>query len=220
LLRISHNNDSVGLDTTPYPRINNLRDEEEVAVKRNCETRGPKYLTQAQVKAFFAAIPRENVRDRLLFGLIYRLALRASEAVSLPTEALDRRAWTITVQGAKNGLRNTYTVPQELRTLLRRWQPKGATLLDGREGALSREYVWQLFQKYARAAGIPKGFGAHSLRHSACTHAFEAGLDIGLVRDLARHRNIASTMVYAQVTPRARAEYLDRLQRSSSVVKP
>jgi len=172
------------------------------------------------VKAFFGAIPKENVRDRVLFGLIYRLALRASEAVSLPMDALDRRAWTITVQGRKNGLKNTYTVPSELRTLLRRWPSNGGTLLYGREGSLTREYVWQLFQRYARAAGVPKGYGPHSLRHSACTHAVEAGLDIGLVRDLARHRNIASTMVYAQVTPKARAEYLDKLQRSTSVVKP
>ena len=38
-----------------------------------------RYLDQAAVQRFFKAIPKDALRDRLLFGLIYRFGLRASE---------------------------------------------------------------------------------------------------------------------------------------------
>ena len=66
-----------------------------------------RYLDQDKVRRFFKASPRDAQRDRLLFGLIYRFGLRASEACELPAAALDRRRWELTIQGKKNGLRRT-----------------------------------------------------------------------------------------------------------------
>jgi integrase/recombinase XerC len=171
------------------------------------------------VRAFFGAIPKEAARDRLMFGLIYRLALRASEAVRLPAEALCRDRSEIRVQGLKNGLTRTYTVPRDLRPLLRSWRPTGPTLLHGRQGPLTRERVWQLFRHYAEAAGIPRGYGPHSLRHSAAVHALDAGLATEDVRDLLRHRRLSTTDVYANLSTRRRGDYLRRLEESGAIVK-
>ena len=178
-----------------------------------------KYLDQGQVRRFFAAIPRDALRDRLLFGLIYRFGLRASEACELPAGALDRNRWEIVVQGKKGGLRRTYTVPRDLQVLLRRWRPRGQTLLDGRQGPLTRARVWQLFKGYARAAGLPPEFSAHALRHSAAVHALDAGLTTEDVRDLLRHRRLATTDIYASLSTRRRNDYLRRLDESDAVVK-
>ena len=38
------------------------------------------YLTREEVERFFHAIPQPNLRDRLLFDLIYRHGLRRGEA--------------------------------------------------------------------------------------------------------------------------------------------
>ena len=178
-----------------------------------------RYLDQDEVRRFFKAIPRVALRDRLLFGLIYRFGLRASEACELPTAALDRRRWEVTIQGKKNGLRRTYTVPRDLQELLRRWHPAGATLLSGRQGGLGRVRVWQLFKQYAGLAGLGREYSVHALRHSMAVHALDAGLATEDVRDLLRHRKLSTTEVYANLSTRRRSDYLGRLERSDAVVR-
>jgi integrase len=185
----------------------------------NCSTREVRYLDQETVRRFFAAIPREALRDRLLFAFVYRFGLRASEACELQVSALDRDRWEITVQGKKNGLKRTYSVPRDLQRLLRRWRPRGRFLFAGRQGTLTRGRVWQLFKLYAAAAGLPEGYGPHSLRHSAAVHALDAGLATEDVRDLLRHRRLSTTDVYANLSTRRRNDYLARLESSDAVVK-
>src|SRR5262245_57545587 len=183
------------------------------------EERPIKYLDQDQVRRFLRAIPSEAVRDRLLFAFIYRFGLRASEACSLPARALNRDRWEITIQGLKNGLRRTYTVPRDLRAMLRKWRPESELLFAGRQGSLTRVRWWQLWRQYAEAAGLPAGYNVHSLRHSAAVHALDAGLATEDVRDLLRHRKLATTDVYATLSTRRRNDYLGRLERSDSIVK-
>jgi integrase/recombinase XerD len=187
--------------------------------KRKTEDgREVRYLTQEQVTRFFSAIPAEAVRDRLLFSFMYRFGLRATEAAELPTAAVDRENWAVTVQGLKNGLRRSYTIPRDLRRPMRTWKPTGEWFFAGRQGALSRVRVWQLFKQYAKAAGLPD-YGVHSLRHSAAVHALDADLTTEEVRDLLRHRRLSSTDVYASISDVRRRRYLDRLEKSSAVVK-
>jgi len=182
-----------------------------------------KYLDQDQVRRFFQAIPAENVRDRLLFGFIYRFGMRVSEAVELPVDAVDRSKAEVTIQGLKGGLLRTYTIPRDLRPLVRKWKPEGETFFRGRQGSLSRVRVWQLFQGYMKDArlplGKPHGYNVHSLRHSAAVHALDAGLATEDVRDLLRHKRLATTDVYANLSTRRRNDYLARLEKSDAVVK-
>jgi integrase/recombinase XerD len=178
-----------------------------------------KFLDQDQLRRFFDAMPSEAIRDRLLFGLMYRFGMRVSEAVQLPASAVDRRRGEITIAGLKSGLTRTYSLPSDLLKLVKRWKPTGDTFLHGRQGSLSRVRAYQLFRQYAKAAGIPKGFSPHSLRHSAAVHALDAGLATEDVRDLLRHRRLATTDLYAAVSPRRRRDYLKRLDASGAVVK-
>jgi len=178
-----------------------------------------RFLDQDQLRRFFDAIPADAVRDRLLFGFMYRFGMRVSEAVQLPASAVDRKRGEITITGLKSGLTRTYSLPPDLLKLVRRWKPSGETFLDGRQGSLSRVRAYQLFRQYAKAAGIPKGFSPHSLRHSAAVHALDAGLATEDVRDLLRHRRLATTDLYAAISTRRRGDYLRKLQESNAVVK-
>lgn len=191
-------------------------------MEQKCSTRAEReirYLDQRQLQRFFDAIPRRALRDRLLFAIIYRFGLRASEACELPSAALNRDRWELTVQGKKNGLRRTYSVPRDLQPLLRRWKPAGRTLLAGRQGTLSRVRVWQLFKGYGAIAGLPADLGPHCLRHSVAVHALDAGLATEDVRDLLRHRRLSTTDVYANLSTRRRNDYFQRLADSEAVVK-
>ena len=53
-----------------------------VSAERNVPTirpTGVRYVSKEEVEQFFAAIPANNLRDRLLFDLIYRHGLRRRE---------------------------------------------------------------------------------------------------------------------------------------------
>jgi hypothetical protein len=58
-----------------------------------------------------------------------------------------------------------------------------------------------MFKKYREAAGLDEGFTFHSLRHSYGAAMIAKGAEIVAVKELMRHKSIASTMVYAKVQP-------------------
>jgi site-specific recombinase XerD len=145
--------------------------------------------------------------------------MRTVELCGLPSDAVNPSRWEITVQGAKGGLRRSYTIPADLRPLVRKHKPGASRYFVGRRGPLGRLRVWRIFKATARAAGIPPEFAMHSLRHSAAVHALDAGLTTEDVRDLLRHARLSTTDRYAVLSVRRRSDYLKRLEESEAVVK-
>ena len=62
----------------------------------------PKYLTQDELKRFFAAIA--SPRDKALLGLIYHDGLRVGEALMLTVGDVNFQNHRITIRRLKNGL--------------------------------------------------------------------------------------------------------------------
>lgn len=182
-------------------------------------SRAVRHLDQQQVRALFAAAKQRSVRDQLLLAFAYRFGMRTVELCELPRDAVNTARWEITVQGAKGGLRRTYTIPADLRPLVKRHKPGERSYFVGRRGPLGRLRVWRIFKATAREAGIPREFAMHSLRHSAAVHALDAGLTTEDVRDLLRHARLSTTDQYAVLSVRRRGEYLARLESSPAVVK-
>src|SRR5262245_7028328 len=101
-----------------------------------------KYLTQDQVSRLFEAAKDRGDRDRLLLAFAYRFGMRTQELCDLPANAVSTKRWEITIKGAKGGLTRTYTIPADLRPLVRRWKPSGEAYFEGRQGPLKRLRVW------------------------------------------------------------------------------
>lgn len=62
----------------------------------------PKYLTQDELRRFFAAI--SSPRDRELFAVIYHYGLRVNEATALTLEDIDLKNHRIRLRRLTNGL--------------------------------------------------------------------------------------------------------------------
>ncbi len=90
------------------------------------------------------------------------------------------------------------------------WQwvfPASKICRDPRFGAPQRYHLHEsVLQKAihaaARAAGVTRPVGPHTLRHCFATHLLAAGYDIRTVQELLGHRDVKTTMIYTHVLNR------------------
>jgi integron integrase len=92
---------------------------------------------------------------------------------------------------------------------------------DPRTGAIRRHHLYpqtmsRAVKRAARAAGIAKHVGCHTLRHSFATHLLQSGSDIRTVQELLGHSDVSTTMIYTHVMnkgARGVKSPLDRLEQ-------
>ena len=177
----------------------------------------PSYLTQQQVRQFFAAVI--NLRDRALFSLAYAYGLRVGEVVLLNRDCIDLERARIRIKRLKGGLSGERPIFRNLLPLLRQYLESRTDDVDalfvGLRGRLKKRRIQELFRIYATRADLPSDRRhVHVLRHSAAVHVLDAGEDIDFARDLLGHRSIQSTMTYAQISDARRNRKMRRLERS------
>jgi len=77
----------------------------------------------------------------------------------------------------------------------------GDDLFIGQGGRrLSRQSVWHLLNKHARAAGLSARLSPHTLRHSFATHLLLRGADLRVVQAMLGHSSIRTTQIYTHLT--------------------
>jgi len=184
------------------------------------------YLTREEVERFFRAIPAANIRDRALFDLIYRHGLRRREAAQLTLD--DVQGGKIWIARVKRGVPGGYPLHPRSKQLLRgylavrpndgcpylfRTRRQSGTPISGSE-------INRLFHEYAAAADLPaRRSHVHILRHSIGTHLMNAGWDLADVKDWLGHRDISSTLIYAQITNKRREERYRETVRSREIAR-
>jgi integrase len=184
----------------------------------------PKYLSQAEVRRFLAAI--SGPRDRLIFLLAYLYGLRVGELALLRHGDVDLDRSRIVVRRLKSGYWTERPLFSSVREPLERHLDAAgeasddAPLFPGRRGALRKRQIQALFVRYRDAAGLPPRFSCHALRHAIATHLLDAGCSLEFVQDHLGHRNIRSTSIYARITDRHRLALFRRRDRSPWIVQP
>ena len=166
----------------------------------------PTVLTQEQVWKIICA-PR-NLKHRLILMTTYAAGLRASEVMTLKPKNIESERMLIKVEGGK-GRKDRYTMLSvkllaELRHYYRKYRPQTylfpSSFKKRKDKPLSYETVRSIYEKARKSAGVKKGEGLHTLRHSFATHLLEAGHDIRKIQVLMGHTRLSTTIIYLHVS--------------------
>ena len=166
----------------------------------------PTVLTMEQVGKLICA--PDNRKHRLILMTTYSAGLRASEVKALKPDHIDSERMLIKVQDGK-GKKDRYTLLSEkllaqLRSYYRKYRPKTylfpSSFKKKKNEPLSYEAVRCIYEKARKKAGVKKGTGIHTLRHSFATHLLEAGYDIRKIQVLMGHSRLSTTMIYLHVS--------------------
>jgi len=186
----------------------------------------PRPLDPRVVRKILDAIPRRNLRDRLLFTLIVQTGLRIGEALGIYFEDLlltpDDEQIIIRGKGGRTRTIMLYAAPESLKLLtryLRQSRITSGALFRGdpARGGSSRPIhyrtahrAWTLYCEKARVHA-----DIHALRHSFATRLVNDGVSLGVVRKLLGHRNMQTTLRYAEVSDATvKRELMTRHRRS------
>ncbi len=150
-----------------------------------------------------------GLRDRAMLELFYSSGLRVSELAGLTIQQVDLEAGFLRVFG-KGAKERVVPVGGKACTALADYLTAGRPhfvksktgsqlFLSERGTAISRQMLWVLVKKYAKAAGIEKSVKPHLLRHSFATHLLSGGADLRAIQEMLGHANIGTTQIYTAV---------------------
>jgi len=165
----------------------------------------PQVLTMEEIWNIICAT--NNLKHRMILITTYSAGLRASEVVKLKSEHIDSKTMLIKVKG--KGEKERYTLLSkrlliELRSYYRKHRPRTylfpSSFKKKKDQPLSYETIRTVYEDARKKAGVKRGPGIHTLRHSFATHLLEAGYDIRKIQVLMGHSKLSTTMIYLHVS--------------------
>jgi len=173
----------------------------------------PQVLNYAEVQKLLAA-PRGDeptvARDRALLEVMYACGLRASETIGLEVTDVDLHEGVLRARGKGSKERivplgrkaiaaiGVYLRGARPKLIGERHEPK--LFVNFRGGPLTRQGLYRVVQRHARAAGLEGQMSPHTLRHSFATHLLAGGCDLRAVQEMLGHADIATTQVYTHLS--------------------
>lgn len=171
------------------------------------------YLTSEQAKDVLNAVNRTNVqglRDYAIISLMLTTGLRTIEVARANVEDLRTlgNSTVLYVQGKGHDTKDDYVkvpkpVEMAIRTYLRAVQSQKESPLfmsldhKNKGNRLTTRSLSRICKKYMIEAGYESDrLTAHSLRHTSVTLALLNGNTLEQVQQMARHKNINTTMIY------------------------
>lgn len=173
----------------------------------------PQVLTRDEVARLLEA-PKGTepaaLRDRALLELMYACGLRASEAIDLQVADLDLQAGILRARGKGSKERIVPIGSAATRALLA-YLLRGRTKLVGdrtegrlfvnhRGRGLTRQGLYKIVQRHAKAAGLEHKMSPHTLRHTFATHLLAGGCDLRSLQEMLGHADIATTQLYTHLS--------------------
>jgi len=161
----------------------------------------PTVLTKKEVKNILSQI--QDVKYKLMLGLMYSSGLRISEVVNVKVEDFDFENKLLRVQQGKGGKDRNTILSEKIIGVLQKYiksKEAGNYVFESRRGGkLAKRSVQKAFSNALKKSKIKKVASCHSLRHSFATHLLEDGTDIRYIQELLGHKNLETTQIYTKV---------------------
>ena len=173
------------------------------------DTRLPATMSAADVTALLDACDRSRpsgLRDLAILTLLARLGLRSGEVAALQLGDIDWRAGEIVVRGkarCQDLLPLTVEAGEAIAGYLREGRPRSRcdrvilTLYAPYRGIHPSSITRVVYRACYRAGLAP--VGGHRLRHALASEMLRQGSDLVEISQVLRHRDLATTSVYAKV---------------------
>jgi integrase/recombinase XerD len=173
----------------------------------------PQVLTRDEVARLLRA-PRGTepaaLRDRAILELMYACGLRASEAIGLDVRDVDLEIGVLRARG-KGSKERLVPVGREAIGATRAYLERGRKAFVGlgdeprlfvnrRGGGLTRQGLYKIVQRHARAVGLDDRMSPHTLRHTFATHLLAGGCDLRSLQEMLGHADIATTQIYTHLS--------------------
>ena len=161
----------------------------------------PTVLTKNEVRKILTQI--QNVKYKLMLGLMYSSGLRISEIINVKIEDFDFENNLLRVQQGKGRKDRNTVLSEKVADILQRYvknKKVGKYVFENnRKGKLTKRSVQKAFSDALKKSRIKKIASCHSLRHSFATHLLENGTDIRYIQELLGHKNLETTQIYTKV---------------------
>jgi len=173
----------------------------------------PHVLNQAEIGRLLDS-PRgadpAPLRDRALLEVMYASGLRASEVVGLEVGDVDLDRGFVRAHGKGSKERIVPLGSQAaaaVRRYLRSGRPEFVGTSDERKlfvnqrgGGLTRQGLYKIIRRHAKAAGLDGKMSPHTLRHTFATHLLAGGCDLRSVQEMLGHADVATTQLYTHLS--------------------
>jgi integrase/recombinase XerD len=195
-------------------RQNLIEDDPTAKLKAPRQSRKlPQVLTRDEVAKLLAqpeGTEPAALRDRALLEVMYACGLRASETIGLELPEVDLSRGFLRAQGKGSKERlvplgtkavaaiNAYLRGGRPKLVGERQEPK--LFVNFRGGGLTRQGLYKIVQKHARAAGLEGKMSPHTLRHSFATHLLAGGCDLRAVQEMLGHADVSTTQMYTHLS--------------------
>ena len=173
----------------------------------------PHVLTRGEVKALLEqpeGTEPSALRDRALLEVMYACGLRASEAIAVELADIDLEGQVLRARG-KGSKERLIPVGRAATSALRDYLERGRprlvrdpeephVFLNFRGGGLTRQGLYKIVQRHARAARLADRMSPHTLRHTFATHLLAGGCDLRSVQEMLGHADVATTQLYTHLS--------------------
>ncbi len=176
----------------------------------------PKVISKFEINMILAAMKhspsrcrRNYLRDKLIIHTLYYTGIRRNELLNLNWDDLNLDKSSMIIRSGKGRKDRIIPIhPKLLQSLdlylAQRLPLVNYALFIGEQGKrLSKASFSNMLKLYLGLSGLkPKGYSAHSFRHSFATRMVEAGVDIFTVQKLLGHSSLDATKIYISVSTR------------------
>ena len=195
------------------------------ALKKRYDGNLPEYITPEEANAMInAAINENNIREEMLFKVLWMTGCRISEAVDIKVNDIIREG--VVLRGkrkprSREDIENSVPIgekrkrivyiPAELRNNLYSYNHEMKKVREDRLFPFTTVRGFQLVKKYAEKAGIQRKIYPHMFRHGYAVNFLNNSGTIPALKEILGHSLIEDTMIYLRITSEDIARQINRV---------